>query len=310
MTTPPTPCIALLTDFGTSDAYVGTMKGVMLGICPQTPLIDITHTIQPQNVRQAAYVLSTAYRYFPPATVFLVVVDPGVGTAREPIAVQTSHGVFVAPDNGVLSDVLAGVTVERAVVLQNPDYRLPGTSHTFHGRDIFSPAAAHLANGVPIEALGPALDAPIRLPDPVLAIAPPVAQGEVLHIDHFGNVITSIGRLDWLDARTLHLAPQVGPHAAATFTVDATRSTIAIGDHLLNTIRPTYGTVPAGALTALVGSAGQLEIGMNQGDAARALRAALGDHVELSGLLCADKGFSLDDPAKSPGMMDLCKNNS
>ena len=109
-----------------------------------------------------------------------------------------------------------------------------------------------------------------------------------MYIDHFGNVITSIGRLDWLDTDTLRLTPQSGAHAAASFTVDAAKSKVAIGDHLLNTIRPTYGTVPVGALTALVGSSGQLEIGMNQGDAARALGAALGDRVELSGLLRTD----------------------
>ncbi len=277
------PCIALLTDFGTSDSYVGTMKGVMFAICPQARLIDITHAIQPQNVRQAAYVLSTAYRHFPPHTVFLVVVDPGVGTAREPMAVQTSHGVFVAPDNGVLSYVLALVETQRAVVLQNPDYRLPNASHTFHGRDIFSPAAAYLANGVPIDALGPALSAPVRLPDPLLVIGDSVVQGEVLHIDHFGNIITSIGRLDWLDARTLRLDPQFGTRAPTQFSVDAPSSTITVNDQPLQTIRATYGAVPVRTLTALVGSSGQLEIGMNQGHAASALGVALGDRVQLSG---------------------------
>ncbi len=193
----PTPAIALLTDFGLTDAYVGTMKGVMLSICPAARLIDLTHAVEPQNIRQAAYLLLTAYRYFPPQTVFLVVVDPGVGTARQPIAVETDHGFYVAPDNGVLSYVLSQVQIRQQVILQNPAYQLPAASQTFHGRDIFSPAAAHLANGVPITDLGPAVARIERLPDPLLKISAEQVCGEVLHIDHFGNVITSIGRLIW-----------------------------------------------------------------------------------------------------------------
>ena len=257
----------------------------MLAICPHARLIDITHAIQPQNVRQAAYVLATAYRHFPPDTVFLVVVDPGVGTAREPIAVQTPHGIFVAPDNGVLSYVLSQLDTQHAVILQQPDYRLPNASHTFHGRDIFSPAAAHLANGVPIDALGPVLSAPVQLPDPLLAIESSAIHGEVLHIDHFGNIITSVGRLDWLDAHTLRLNPQFGTQAPSRFSIDAAESTITVNGQLLKAIRATYGEVPVGTLTALVGSSGQLEIGMNQGHAASALGVALGDRLQMSGAI-------------------------
>jgi len=275
------PIIALLTDFGLSDAYVGTMKGVMLAICPTAHLVDISHAVQPQNVRQAAYVLLTAFRHFPPDTIFLIVVDPGVGTAREPVAVQTNHGIFVAPDNGVLTFVLPHVKVQQTAILKNPAYRLPTASQTFHGRDIFSPAAAHLATGVPVDALGPALPALKQLPEPCLDIAPAHIHGEVLHIDHFGNIITSIGQLVWTTSDTLELDPQFGPRTSSPRTLYAT-CRVTIGNQMLETIRMTYGDVSPGTLTALVGSSGQLEIGMNQGNAAQALDVLIGDTVSVA----------------------------
>ena len=174
-----TPLIALLTDFGQSDAYVGTMKGIMLGICPQARLVDLTHAVEPQNIRQAAYVLLTAFRHFPPETIFLVVVDPGVGTAREPIAVETSHGWYVAPNNGVLSFVLPSVQVRHTAVLENTDYQLLHASQTFHGRDIFCPAAAHLANGVDLPQFGPPVPELIKLDDPALVVTEGEIRGEV-----------------------------------------------------------------------------------------------------------------------------------
>jgi len=276
------PIIALLTDFGLSDAYVGVMKGVMLSICPSARLVDVTHAIAPQNVRQAAYVLMTAYRYFPPDTNFLVVVDPGVGTAREPVAVDTDHGVFVAPNNGVLSYALAQTRLRQSVILQTPDFRLPVVSQTFHGRDIFSPAAAHLANGVPVSALGPSLPELRRLPDPRLEITPPRISGEALHIDHFGNITTSIGRLIWVDPNTLRLDPQFGSYHPVLPALDAERCDIAVGARRVGPIRATYGDSPPGALTALVGSSGQLQIAINQGNAAQALGVAPGDPVTLT----------------------------
>lgn len=275
------PLIALLTDFGLADAYVGTMKGVALSICPQARLVDLTHAIQPQNVRQAAYVLLTAFRHFPRHTVFLVVVDPGVGTAREPVAVETSVGTYVAPNNGVLSYVLPHTTVQHAIALDNPAYHLPGVSQTFHGRDIFSPAAAHLAGGVPITELGSPLPELVKLPDPALEIAPGRVRGEVLHIDHFGNVITSIGHLAWAGDSTLELDPQFGSQRSETVRLHPDRCRVRIHDASLSPIRRTYGAVAPGALTPLVGSSGQLEIGVNQGSAAQALGVALGDPVIL-----------------------------
>jgi len=275
----PQPIITLLTDFGLSDAYVGTMKGVMLSSCPHAHLIDLTHDIQPQNIQQAAYVLLTAFRHFPPHTVFLVVVDPGVGTARAPIAVATTDGTYVAPNNGVLSYILPHVRVLHTAVIQNPDYLLPNSSHTFHGRDIFSPAAAHLANGVPVSELGPVVPELIKLPDPVLDINPSRIVGQVLHIDHFGNIITSIGALTWQPAGSLQLSPQFGSHEPVDLAASTSR--VQIAAKTIHSIRPTYGMVEPGSLVALVGSSGQLEIGINQGHAARALGVKLNDQVTL-----------------------------
>ncbi len=206
--------ITLTTDFGLGDGYVGTMKGVMLNILPQACLVDITHEIAPQDVRQTAYVLYTAYRFFPPQAIHLIVVDPGVGSARRPIAVRLSHGTFVGPDNGVFSYVMVDESVEAVVELVNSHYRLPSVSQTFHGRDIFAPAAAHLAAGVAIEELGPTVPDPITLSPPRLEIGPHTIGGEVLHTDHFGNVITSIGRLLWRGNELL-LTPAFHPPLVA-----------------------------------------------------------------------------------------------
>jgi hypothetical protein len=276
-----TPIIVLLTDFGLSDAYVGTMKGVMLSICPAARFVDLTHAIEPQNIRQAAFVLLTAFRYFPADTIFLVIVDPGVGTARDPIMVDTDHGIYIAPANGVLSYVLGQVQVRQAVKLQNPAYRLPLVSQTFHGRDIFGPAAAHAANGVALREFGSPLSTFTRLPDPILKLAPTRARGEVLHIDHFGNIITSIGRLDWLAADTLRLQPIFGTSRTENPVFSRSACMLDIGTHGLVGLNPTYGAVPPGILTALVGSSGQLEIGINQGHAAHALNVSIGDPVVL-----------------------------
>jgi len=191
------PIITLTTDFGVADPYVGTMKGVMLAIAHDAHLVDITHEIPPQDVLQTAFVVYTAWPFFPAHTVHLVVVDPGVGSTRRPIAVHTPHGLFVGPDNGVFSYVLAEQPTEAVVELVDPGYRLCQVSQTFHGRDIFAPAAAHLATGIPIDQFGPAVSDPVTLPPPALCIGPDVVSGEVLYVDHFGNAITSIGRLLW-----------------------------------------------------------------------------------------------------------------
>lgn len=188
------PVITLLTDFGFGDGDVGVMKGVMTGIAPAARLIDITHEVGPQDVLSGAWILSTVYRYFPPGTVFLCVVDPGVGSDRRAIAVHAGDWFFVGPDNGLFSYVYAEQPVHIAALLNNPRYQLSHVSSTFHGRDIFAPAAAHLARGVPLIEFSPALDAAalVRLNLPQAVRQGNVIVASVVQIDHFGNCITNI----------------------------------------------------------------------------------------------------------------------
>jgi S-adenosylmethionine hydrolase len=202
------PTIALITDFGIEDSYVGIMKGVMRKICPTADFIDISHSITRQNAREAALTLMNAYRYFPAGTIFLVVVDPGVGSERRPVAVSGDEYFFVAPDNGVLSYTLAELELLQAVSLSKEEYHLELVSQTFHGRDIFSPAAAHLAAGIALSELGEAIEDLQRLPAPELRLLKDRLLGEVTHIDHFGNVVTSIGELIRAGKNTIRLKPR------------------------------------------------------------------------------------------------------
>lgn len=273
--------IALLTDFGNEDIYVGVMKGVMRGICPDADFIDITHSIAPQHVREAAFGLMNAYQFFPAGTIFLVVIDPGVGSMRRPIAVQAGDYAFIAPDNGVLSYALRDMTDVKIVELSNPAYHLPQVSYTFHGRDIFSPAAAHLATGVPIEELGNLQDSMIHLPLPELSIDQRTITGEVVHIDRFGNIITSIGHMHWVGSDRLSLNPVFGLNVA-TVPVDAEHARIRIGDEQIVSVRVSYSEAMRGDLLAIVGSTNYLEISVNQGNAAQRLDVAVGDRVEMS----------------------------
>ncbi|MEA3396222.1 MAG: SAM-dependent chlorinase/fluorinase, partial [Chloroflexota bacterium] len=201
--------ITLTTDFGTQDGYVGVMKGVMADIMPGVTFVDISHAVPPQDVRAAAYLLWTALPYFPAESIHLVVIDPGVGTARRPLASRTPWGLLVGPDNGVFSYVWAAAPSELTVELTNPAYHRSVMSTTFHGRDIFAPAAAYLARGVPLEDFGAPVAEPARLLLPRLELDEGVLKGEVLHVDHFGNAITSIGRLIW-EGSFLHLDAAFG----------------------------------------------------------------------------------------------------
>ncbi len=188
------PLVAFLTDFGLRDGYVGVLKGVVLNILPQAQLIDITHDIPPQDIAAGAWVLGTSYRYFPVGTVYTCVVDPGVGSARQPIAVHAGDWFFVGPDNGLLSYVLTEQPIREAVVLSNSAYHLPQISATFQGRDIFAPAAAHLARGVSLRDLGTPLDSSsLKLLDFKYASRQDgQIKAQVTYIDHFGNLITNI----------------------------------------------------------------------------------------------------------------------
>jgi len=247
--------ITLTTDFGQEDGYVAAMKGVILTICPQATLVDVSHEVRPHAIRQAAYLLSTVVAYFPPGTVHLAVVYPGVGTGRRAIAVETGRAAYVAPDNGVLGLALAGDEVRSAVELSAARYRLPEVSATFHGRDLFAPAAAHLACGRSLAELGPAL----ALAD--LQALPATRQPEVLHVDRFGNLITSYR----VPAGQARLAVTVG------------------GVRLVGLAR-TFADVEPGELLAYVGSSGYLEIAVREGSAARELGAGAGAPVHVEAL--------------------------
>jgi len=270
--------ITLTTDFGASDGYVGTMKGVILSIAPDVRLVDITHEIAPQNIRQAAYVLHASAPYFPPETVHLAVVDPGVGSLRRVLIIQISHGCLVGPDNGLFTLFLADKPEAECHAVTNPAFTLPSVSATFHGRDVFAPVAAHLARRLghseahraegslarAAETLhfvqGDTLDLSEfgpRVTDPVtFAIPKPTQQpdgawlGHVLYADHFGNLITSV--TDDLLQRIGHLE-------------------ILIGGRRIAGIRRTYAQAAPGELVALVGSSGRLEISVVNGNTAQTL---------------------------------------
>jgi S-adenosylmethionine hydrolase len=270
------PIVALLTDFGTSDPYVGVMKGVILSTCPQAQCVDLTHSVAPQNVQQASYLLRTSYRAFPPHTVFLAVVDPGVGTHRRPLAIHTAHGYFVGPDNGLFSAVLAQTPILEAVVLTTPS----NASYTFHGRDVFAPAAAAISNGRPLSALGmPLTDDVQRIDWLHPRVTDSAIRGEVIHIDHFGNVITSIGACHWSPSGALIIT--VGNHESLTLTLDPSNCYVQLADHTVDQLLTTYGLAATGSPLALISSDGQLEIAVNGSSAARHFNIHLGDSVDL-----------------------------
>ena len=198
------PVIALLTDFGARDHYAGTMKGVVLGICPEATLVDISHEIPPHDVLAAALELAASYRYFPVGTIFLVVVDPGVGSARRGIAADTGEYRFVAPDNGVLTAVFRETPPRRVVELTERRYARPTVSRTFEGRDRFAPAAGWLAKGVELSALGRSAGDYQHLEIPAATVSGDAIAGEVLRIDRFGNLVTNIDRKTFDKLTSVH----------------------------------------------------------------------------------------------------------
>lgn len=255
--------LTLLTDFGTQDAYVAIMKGVIKTIAPTVSLIDITHDIPAQDLMSARFQWMSAYPYFPPGTIHLAVVDPGVGSHRRAIALQLPSGYLVAPDNGIISGIFHLETPIAAVELNHPDYWLqPNPSQTFHGRDIFAPAAAHLANGVPLQQLGCPIDwhTLVQLPLPTVEpIQTNQWQGCIQAIDHFGNLITNLqGDL-------------IGGHCWS----------VCLGEHRIPG-QSTYATVPHQAAVGLVGSENWIEIAIRNGNAQTRFAAQIGDTVKLS----------------------------
>jgi hypothetical protein len=273
------PVIALMTDFGTTDIYVGVMKGVIQNICPQAKIIDVTHAIAPQNIQHGAFTLLNAYRYFPPGTIFVVVVDPGVGSDRRLVAVQAGGYTFVAPDNGVLSYALAELGDARAVELTNSAYRLPHVSATFHGRDIFAPAAAYLAGGVNFDDLGTPIAQLRVFLSPDLVIEDGTISGEVLHVDHFGNIVTSVGKLEWVSNRYLELRPCFGDQKHQVLKID--RAEVTVNERTFDGIVGIYAETKPGDWLAMVGSSGFLELAINQGNCASRLGTLIGDPVKI-----------------------------
>jgi S-adenosylmethionine hydrolase len=252
--------ITLTTDFGLADGYVGVMKGVIAARAPGARLIDLSHAIAPQDVRGAAALLHRAIPYFPAGTIHLAVIDPGVGSTRHPIIVTTPDAIFVGPDNGLFSAALAqgGAQTWR---LDRPQFWLPQVSATFHGRDIFAPVAAHLANGVPAAELGSPLPHPVRLPPPPEPELKPDGRlsGRITHADHFGNLISDI---------------------PAAWVADG-RWACRIGGEQIVGLSRSYADAPPGQLLMLISSDGFLEIAVRDGSARTRADLDVGAALEL-----------------------------
>lgn len=260
-------CITLLTDFGTVDEYVGVMKGVILTIHPAATIIDICHDIPPRDIASAARMLQAAYGYFPAETVHVCVVDPGVGTGRSVIAARADGHFFVGPDNGLLFPLLGKAAVETVVRVENADYFLPNISHTFHGRDIFAPVAAHLLHGVPITELGRTLPlhevVSLAIPQPQ-ATSDGVLVGAVTGADRFGNLLTDI------ESRLIDL-----------MTSREESVEILVGGVVIPGLSCNYGPLDGETCLAVIGSRGVLEIAVSGDSAKECLNAKTGDLVTI-----------------------------
>jgi len=257
------PIVTLTTDFGSADHYAGTMKGVILSRCPKAQVVDISHEVPPFNIYAGAYTVSQAAPFFPLGTIHVVVVDPGVGTARKPLLLEASGQFFVAPDNGVLSIIADRDPNWNAREITNSDLFLPSVSGTFHGRDVFAPSAAGLASGAGLEDIGPRLEKIELLPD----LEPEATgqgewRGRILSVDRFGNVITNF-RSDRF--------PSLESHAFR----------LQFGSVAVSTIAKTFGEAAADQCFAYHGSSGYIEAGINQASAARKGGVGPGDQVRI-----------------------------
>ena len=268
------PIITLTTDFGTRDSYVGAMKGVILKIAPDTTIVDVSHEVERHNIHEAAYVLETASKFFPSHSIHVAVVDPGVGSARRPLVLCTPRGTYISPDNGTLTHVLnsfgqVSSTMETgdtpahartpqgcvAYELDNPSFWLPRVTRTFHGRDIFAPSAAHLANGVEVSEMGAVVESIVCLPESALSFDNGTVAGAVVHSDIYGNLITNI------------------PSDAAGNDPE-----IHVLGHTISGLSDSYQE-SVGGLMAIIGSQDTLEIAVGEGDARTFLNASVGDRV-------------------------------
>jgi len=259
----PSPLITLTTYFGLSDHYAGTMKGVILRICPSARIVDLCHEVSAYEITEAAFLIAQAYRFFPKKTVHVVVVDPGVGTARRPILMEAAGQYFIAPDNGVLS-MIYGHEKHKIRAIANEKYFLKPVSQTFHGRDIFAPVAAHLASGVSAASMGKLIQDYLRvdLESPVRT-GKRVWTGKILKIDHFGNMITNFRPDEFPE---LEKRPFV----------------MAVGTQRISRLARNYEECGPGEVFVILGSSGYLEVSSNQASAAKLLGCGTGAPVELS----------------------------
>lgn len=260
----PTPILTLTTDFGTKDGFIGTLKGVIWSICPAARIADISHEISPQNVLEGAFVLWRAYTFFPAGTIHVAIVDPGVGTSRRPIALRLGGYTFIGPDNGLFTPMLEDAVRKdwplKIVQLENAKYFLPDVSHTFHGRDIFAPVAAHVAKGISLADLGPEISDPVRLSMPKPEKTRDGWRAHVIVVDVFGNCTTDLP------------AAALKDHQQVTFHLCGREV------HGLST---SYGNNQPGDLIALVDSEKYIEIAIVNGNAAKILGVHVGDAVDV-----------------------------
>ena len=259
----PAKVITLITDFGDAGGYAGILKGVILSINPQCQIIDITHHIPPQDTEEAAYVLQSVHPFFPSGSVHLVVVDPGVGSNRKPIIVESAQNWFVGPDNGVFSFIYLKNQQKKVWEITNEEYCLSQVSSTFHGRDIFAPIAAHLSSGVSPHVLGKKLEHYVQLEGLEPEIREDVLKGRVVCIDHFGNLVSNIS---W---------------QFFTRTVGEKPFRIRVGGQVINAISDTYADAGDREVIALFGSSGQLEIAVRNGNCQRLLQVTKGSEVSV-----------------------------
>lgn len=262
-TAAPHPLITLLTDFGTRDAYVASMKGVICSLNPQAVLVDLTHEIPAQDIRAGALNLAAAAPYFPPGAIHLAVVDPGVGGPRRALAAHCRGHFWVGPDNGIFHLVFHQASPLSIVSLENPVYFRPQVSATFHGRDLFAPVAAHLSLGVELSRLGPRITDPVCLDWPEPSFTPDAIRGEIIYVDQFGNLVSNV--------RPAELSDWRGSHEVI----------FKAGPLTIQGLARTYTDVAAGKFLALVGSHGFLEIACVMGNAARRLNAGAGWSFEI-----------------------------
>ncbi len=260
------PIVALLSDFGSRDHYAGTMKGVILGICPDATLVDISHEVPPHDLRFAALELAAACRFFPIGCVFLVVVDPGIGSARRGLAADTGDYRFVAPDNGVLTAVFEDMPPKRVVELTERRYARPTVSRTFEGRDRFAPAAAWLAKGIQLSALGRPVSDYRSIDIPVMRIDDEGIDGMVLRVDRFGNLVTNID------------------HKAFDRLASGGEIAIEVGGHQVGRLVETFADIGADEVCALFGSTDHLEIAANAASAMERLGIGHGAPIRVKRL--------------------------